>query len=93
MSLTARQLALAVLERQFLLERRCLDVAEAVRRLCALQAQAPASPYLALWNRVQDFAPEDLDAAWRGPGAGGECPRTIRRRPVPRQPGRSCAAR
>ncbi|GAA1072193.1 winged helix DNA-binding domain-containing protein [Kitasatospora arboriphila] len=64
MSLTARQLALAVLERQFLLERRRLDVAEAVRRLCALQAQAPASPYLALWNRVQDFAPEDLDAAF-----------------------------
>ncbi|MEU1543234.1 winged helix DNA-binding domain-containing protein [Actinacidiphila glaucinigra] len=64
MSLTARQLALATLERQLLLERRSLDVAEAVRRLCALQAQAPASPYLALWNRVRDFAPEDLDAAF-----------------------------
>lgn len=64
MSLTARQLALATLDRQLLLERRRLDVAEAVRRVCALQAQAPASPYLALWNRVQDFAPEDLDAAF-----------------------------
>jgi hypothetical protein len=64
MSLTARQLALAMLDRQLLLERRHLDVAEAVRRVCALQAQAPASPYLALWNRVQDFAPEDLDAAF-----------------------------
>ncbi|WP_329189728.1 winged helix DNA-binding domain-containing protein [Actinacidiphila glaucinigra] len=64
MSLTARQLALATLDRQLLLERRSLDVAEAVRRLCALQAQAPASPYLALWNRVRDFAPEDLDAAF-----------------------------
>jgi hypothetical protein len=64
MSLTARQLALAMLDRQLLLERRRLDVAEAVRRVCALQAQAPASPYLALWNRVQDFAPEDLDAAF-----------------------------
>lgn len=64
MVLTPRQLALATLERQFLLERRRLDVAEAVRRLCALQAQEPASPYLALWNRVRDFAPEDLDAAF-----------------------------
>jgi hypothetical protein len=64
MSLTARQLALATLDRQLLLERRRIDVAEAVRRICALQAQAPASPYLALWNRVQDFAPEDLDAAF-----------------------------
>ncbi|MGW0790415.1 DNA glycosylase AlkZ-like family protein [Streptomyces sp. NPDC002911] len=36
---------------------------EAVRRVFALQVQTPASPYLALWNRVQDFAPEDLDAA------------------------------
>ncbi|MFI1031320.1 winged helix DNA-binding domain-containing protein [Streptomyces sp. NPDC020951] len=64
MILTARQLALATLDRQLLLERRRLDVAEAVRRVCALQAQTPASPYLALWNRVQDFAPEDLDAAF-----------------------------
>ncbi|MER6983364.1 crosslink repair DNA glycosylase YcaQ family protein, partial [Streptomyces carpinensis] len=64
MSLTVRQLALATLDRLFLLERRRLDVAEAVRRVCALQAQTPASPYLALWNRVQDFAPEDLDAAF-----------------------------
>lgn len=64
MSLTVRQLALATLDRQLLLERRRLDVAEAVRRVCALQAQAPASPYVALWNRVEDFAPEDLDAAF-----------------------------
>ncbi|HEY9368132.1 winged helix DNA-binding domain-containing protein [Streptomyces sp.] len=64
MTLSARRLALATLDRQFLLERRSLDVAEAVRRVCALQAQTPASPYLALWNRVRDFAPEDLDAAF-----------------------------
>ncbi|MFJ9762056.1 winged helix DNA-binding domain-containing protein [Streptomyces sp. NPDC101149] len=64
MSLTVRQLTLATLDRQLLLERRRLDVAEAVRRVCALQAQTPASPYLALWNRVQDFTPEDLDAAF-----------------------------
>ncbi|MEV0694530.1 winged helix DNA-binding domain-containing protein [Streptomyces sp. NPDC050388] len=64
MPLTPRQLVLATLDRQFLLERRRLDVAEAVRRICAIQAQTPASPYLALWNRLQDFAPEDLDAAF-----------------------------
>ncbi|MCT9008977.1 winged helix DNA-binding domain-containing protein [Streptomyces rhizosphaerihabitans] len=64
MPLTARQLALATLDRQLLLERRRIDVAEAVRQVCALQAQAPASPYLALWNRVQDFVPEDLDTAF-----------------------------
>ncbi|CAM5257535.1 Winged helix DNA-binding domain-containing protein OS=Streptomyces tendae OX=1932 GN=GUR47_30940 PE=4 SV=1 [Streptomyces tendae] len=63
-TLTPRQLALSTLDRQLLLERRRLDVAEAVRRLCALQAQSPASPYLALWNRLEDFAPEDLDTAF-----------------------------
>ncbi|MFE9728656.1 DNA glycosylase AlkZ-like family protein [Streptomyces sp. NPDC005794] len=66
MSLTVRQLALAPLARQLLLERRRIGVEEAVRRVCALQAQTPASPCLALWNRVQDFAPEDLDAAFEG---------------------------
>ncbi|WP_329120274.1 winged helix DNA-binding domain-containing protein [Streptomyces sp. NBC_01465] len=64
MTLTPRQLALATLDRQLLLERRPLGVAGAVRTLCALQAQTPASPYLALWNRIQDFAPADLDAAF-----------------------------
>ncbi|WP_122618638.1 winged helix DNA-binding domain-containing protein [Streptomyces sp. Tu 4128] len=64
MTLTPRRLALATLDRQLLLGRERLDVAEAVRRVCALQAQSPASPYLALWNRVRDFAPEDLDAAF-----------------------------
>lgn len=63
-TLTARQLTLATLDRQLLLERRRLDVAEAVRQVCAVQAQAPASPYLALWSRVEGFMPEDLDAAF-----------------------------
>lgn len=64
MSLTARQLALATLDRQLLLERQRLDAAEAVRQVCAVEAQTPAWPYLSLWNRVQDFAHEDLDAAF-----------------------------
>lgn len=42
-----------------------MPVAEAVRWILALQAQEPASPYLALWNRLHDFDPADLDAAFR----------------------------
>ena len=64
MSLTARQLNRATLHRQMLLRREAVDVVEAVRRVVALQAQAAASPYLALWNRVEDFDPSNLDAAF-----------------------------
>src|SRR5580658_2697226 len=52
--------------RQMLLRREAVDVAEAVRRVVALQAQEAASPYLALWNRLSDFDPADLDAAFAG---------------------------
>ncbi len=34
--------------------------------MVALQAQQPASPYLALWNRLADFDPAGLDAAFTG---------------------------
>jgi hypothetical protein len=64
MSLTPRKLNRATLGRQMLLRRESLDVADAVRRVVALQAQQPASPYLALWNRLADFDPADLDAAF-----------------------------
>lgn len=37
---------------------------DAVHRIVALQAQAPASPYIALWNRIDGFDPVDLDAAF-----------------------------
>ena len=66
MRLTARELGRATLARQLLLRREALPVTEAVRRLVALQAQEPASPYLALWNRLEDFAPAELDAALHG---------------------------
>ena len=61
--LTAAELNRATLARQLLLRREPLDVPTAVSRLCAIQAQAPASPYLALWSRIQDFAAADLDRA------------------------------
>jgi len=62
--LTARQLNRATLDRQLLLRREPLDPATAVSRLCALQAQAPASPYLALWSRIEDFDAAALDRAF-----------------------------
>ncbi len=41
-----------------------MDVVDAVHRIGALQAQEPASPYLALWNRLARFDPADLDRAF-----------------------------
>jgi len=65
-SLGARQLNRATLARQLLLERQSLRVTDAVRRVVALQAQQPASPYVALWNRLAGFDPAELDAAFAG---------------------------
>jgi len=62
--ITAGELNRATLGRQLLSRRESFGVVEAVRRVVALQAQTPASPYLALWNRLTDFDPADLDAAF-----------------------------
>jgi hypothetical protein len=64
--ITARALNRATLTRQLLLRREALTVTEAVRRLVALQAQEPASVYLALWNRLAGFDPAAVDAALSG---------------------------
>ena len=64
MTISARQLNRATLHRQLLLERRHVTVADAVRQILAIQAQEPASPYLALWNRIAGFDPADLDTAF-----------------------------
>ena len=64
MPLSARALNRATLARQLLLARAPLDVPTAVHRVVALQAQEPASPYLALWNRIEAFDPADLDRAY-----------------------------
>jgi hypothetical protein len=61
--LTLRELNRAVLERQLLLERRKLGVQKAVETLCALQAQWPQSPYIALWTRLSGFRKEQLTRA------------------------------
>lgn len=60
--LTTRALNRATLARQLLLRREPVAAEEAVRRVVALQAQHAASPYLALWNRVERFDPATLDA-------------------------------
>ena len=64
MALTARQLNRATLARQLLLAREPIGVVDAMRRIVAVQAQEPASPYVALWNRIAGFDPADLDAAY-----------------------------
>ncbi len=66
MRITARELNRATLGRQLLLRRESLSVVDTVRRVVALQAQQAASPYLALWNRLTDFDPADLEAAFAG---------------------------
>ena len=49
--------------RQGLSSRRPVEVTDAVRSVLALQAQEPAAPYLALWNRIDGFDANDLDRA------------------------------
>lgn len=62
--ITTRGLNRAMLGRQLLLRREPLGVVDAVCRVVALQAQQPASPYIALWNRLHDFDPAELDTAF-----------------------------
>ena len=64
MMLSARTLNRTTLQRQMLLRREAMPVPEAVRRLVALQAQHAASPYVALWNRLEGFDPAAMDAAF-----------------------------
>jgi hypothetical protein len=66
MRITPRELNRATLSRQLLLERSRLSAADGVARVVALQAQQPASPYVALWNRLDGFDPAELDDAFAG---------------------------
>ena len=61
--LTLRELNRALLARQLLLERRKLGVQQAVEKVCALQAQWPQSPYIALWTRLTGFRKDQLTRA------------------------------
>jgi hypothetical protein len=64
--ITARELNRATLARQLLLERGAFTVTGGMRCVVALQAQQPASPYVALWNRLAGFNPAELDEAFAG---------------------------
>ena len=67
--LTARALNRALLERQGLLARRPTAPLAMVERLVGMQAQVPENPYVALWSRLDGFAPEDLSALIEGRAA------------------------
>jgi Winged helix DNA-binding domain len=62
--LSLRELNRATLARQLLLERAKLRVPAALERLCAVQAQDPTAPYVALWSRVHGFQRESLTRAY-----------------------------
>ncbi len=64
MALTARRLNRATLARQHLLTRRPGPVTDVTGDVLGLQAQEPASVYLALWNRTSGFDPSEVDDAF-----------------------------
>jgi hypothetical protein len=63
--LSIDQLNRATLARQLLLERVAIPPTAAVERIGGLQAQEPASPYLALWSRLEPFDSSTLDRAFQ----------------------------
>src|SRR5215212_4227554 len=86
--LTGRRLNRATLARQMLLRRERGTVAEAVERLCGMQAQEPRPPFPGLWTRLQGFRREDLHRALhdrtgvRGTLMGWTCSHALPGRPV-----------
>ncbi|WP_431968496.1 winged helix DNA-binding domain-containing protein [Actinacidiphila sp. bgisy160] len=58
--LDRRTLNRSLLARQSLLGRVRTGAAQMIEGLVGLQAQEPQDPYVALWSRIEDFAPEEL---------------------------------
>ena len=63
MKLSQRRLNRAVLARQGLLERRALDLPEALDAMGCLQAQYAPSMYVGLWSRLAGFERDALTRA------------------------------
>jgi hypothetical protein len=61
-TLSSRALNRALLARQHLIERARMPAAAMIEHLVGMQAQVPANPYVALWSRLRDFAPDGLEA-------------------------------
>jgi hypothetical protein len=59
-TLTLRALNRALLDRQWLLERRTASALEALEQLVGMQSQAPLAPYTGLWTRLTGFDPAEL---------------------------------
>ncbi|MCK0439102.1 winged helix DNA-binding domain-containing protein [Gordonia alkaliphila] len=58
---SAEQANRTLLHRQHLLERADEDAIEVIDRCVGLQAQDPQAPFFALWSRIADFDPGELD--------------------------------
>jgi Winged helix DNA-binding domain len=64
-TLSSRALNRATLARQLLLEPASgLDSVSALEQIGGVQAQEPASPFIALWTRLADFDPQTLREAF-----------------------------
>jgi hypothetical protein len=65
--LSQRELLLALLDRQLLLQRSRLSIPKVLERMGGLQAQYAPSMYIGLWTRMQRFSRPDLDRALERP--------------------------